>query len=603
MLPSAKDRRCGSSTAEVWRAIVQTPARENIVVDTNALHFDPGRLEVRIGLASAAGPRPENQDFALAYLGTRATRARDGVVAAIADGVSGAAGGRVAAELAVRGFIDGFLAQKNTLAVPQAAAISLTAIADWIEAQGRRDKTLAGMATTLTALVLRGRRAYGIHIGDSRLYRLSHGQFSQLTVDHHLNPRVLSRAIGIEGGSRADYCTEHVAAGDRFLLTTDGVHGPMAAPRIADILKRREAPDETAEALVAAALAAGGRDNATAMVVDVIEIPAADRADLAAGMAALPIGPLPLPGETVDQFELGPILSDGPMSRLFRATDRQSGAAVILKFPDPTLASAPHLRAAFLREAWITTRLHGPWLGEAPEPDPGRQTRLYAVMAFHEGETLEQRLERRPRVGLEEGIAIGERLAKATTVLHRAGIIHRDIKPGNVILEPSGAARLIDFGLARVPGLEEAEADGDPGGVPGTPSYMAPELFTGQTRGDAKTDVYALGVTLYRMYSGAYPYGDIKGFAPPRASSPVPLTRHRPDLPAWLDATILKAAALTREDRFDDAIDLVLALEAGESFRPIRSKRPLYERDPLQFWKIVSAILTLIIIALLVWRG
>ncbi|WP_284944169.1 bifunctional protein-serine/threonine kinase/phosphatase [Acidisoma cladoniae] len=572
-------------------------------MDPSALHFDPGRLEVRIGLATVPGPRADNQDFALAYLGTQTTRASHGVVAAVADGVSSTTGGRVAAELAVRGFIDGFLAQKETLAVPQAAAIALTAIADWIESQGQRDANLAGMATTLTALVLRGRRAYGIHIGDSRLYRLTQGQLTQLTTDHHLNARVLSRAVGIEGGSRADYCSEPAAAGDRFLLTSDGVHSALSATRIGAILKRRAAPDETAEMLVTSALEAGGRDNATAMVVDVVDIPAADRADLAADMARLPIGSLPAPGETVDQFDLGPILADGEMSRLFRATDRQSGRAVIVKFPNPELASAPHLRAAFLREAWITTRLHGPWLGEAPEPDPGRQTRLYAVIAFHEGETLDQRLQRRPRVGLEEGIAIGERLAKATAVLHRAGIIHRDIKPGNVFLAPSGAARLIDFGLARVPGIEEEAAAGDPGGVPGTPSYMAPELFSGTTRGDAKTDVYALGVTLYRMFSGGpYPYGEVRAFAPPRATNPVPLTRHRPDLPAWLDATILKAAALNRDERFDDAIDLVLALEAGESFRPIHARPALYDRNPLLFWKTVSAILAFIILCLLVWQ-
>jgi serine/threonine protein phosphatase PrpC len=288
-------------------------------VDPSALHFDSGRLEVRIGLATVPGPRADNQDFALAYLGTQATRASHGVVAAVADGVSSTTGGRVAAELAVRGFIDGFLAQKETLAVPQAAAIALTAIADWIESQGQRDANLAGMATTLAALVLRGRRAYGIHIGDSRLYRLTQGQLTQLTTDHHLNARVLSRAVGIEGGSRADYCSEPAAAGDRFLLTTDGVHSALSATRIGAILKRRAAPDETAEMLVTAALEAGGRDNATAMVVDVIDIPAADRADLAADMARLPIGSLPAPGETVDQFDLGPILADGEMSRLFRA--------------------------------------------------------------------------------------------------------------------------------------------------------------------------------------------------------------------------------------------------------------------------------------------
>ena len=84
--------------------------------------------------------------------------------------------------------------------MPQAAAAALTAITDWIESPGAdRSAKLAQMATTFTGLVLRGRRAYGIHIGDSRLYRLSGGQMTQMTTDHHLNPRVLSRAIGLAG--------------------------------------------------------------------------------------------------------------------------------------------------------------------------------------------------------------------------------------------------------------------------------------------------------------------------------------------------------------------------------------------------------------------
>ena len=167
------------------------------------------------------------------------------------------------------------------------------------------------------------------------------------------------------------------------------------------------------------------------------------------------------------------------MSRLFRATDRSTGKTVVVKFPDPDLSRAPLVRAAFLREAWITTRLRGPWLGQAPEPDPGRQTRLYAVMTYYPGETLENRLNRQA-AHRARGRPRHRRDARQGDLasLHRSGIIHRDIKPSNVMLQPDGVVRLIDFGLARVPGIEEDEPI-DPAGVPGTPSYMAPELFAG----------------------------------------------------------------------------------------------------------------------------
>ncbi len=551
-------------------------------------------LEVRVGYWSDQGPRHENQDFGLVFLGDAATRASHGVIAALADGVSGAAGGRIAAELAVRGFIDGFLAQKETLPVHRGAAIALTAIAGWIAAEGRTDRNLAGMATTLTALILRGRRAYGIHLGDTRLYRFSQGRLTQLTSDH--NPEVpglkhvLTRALGPDDGARADFVEGPVAPFDRYLLTSDGVHGVLPHQRVVEVMAQREAPDETARRLVIEALAAGGRDNATAVILDVIAIPPADRADLAAAQAALPIASLPEPGQTVDNYLLGPILSDGQFSRLFRATDQGAGAAVIVKFPNPELAAEPRLRKAFLREAWISTRLRSPWLGETFDPDPKRQTRLYTVMVFHGGETLEQRLLKRPRIGLSEGLGIAERLAKAVALLHRAGIIHRDIKPSNVILERHGGVRLIDLGLARVPGVEEEEEASD-AIVPGTPSYMAPELFSG-ARGDVRSDLYALGVTLYRMFTGGdYPYGEVRSFMAPRFSRPTSLTSRRPDLPAWLDAALVRAFAVSREARFEDAIELVLALEGGEAYRPWPRRVPLYQRNPLLVWKVISLIL------------
>jgi serine/threonine protein kinase len=183
------------------------------------------------------------------------------------------------------------------------------------------------------------------------------------------------------------------------------------------------------------------------------------------------------------------------------------------------------------------------------------------------------------------------------TALHRAGIIHRDIKPSNVMLLPDGAVRLIDFGLARAPGIEEAEED-EAGQNPGTPGYMAPELQSGQSNGDPATDVYAIGVTLYRMFSGGHsPYTKALGVV--RQATPNSLMKYRRDLPAWLDGVLLRAVAPAPEERYADPIDLTFALENGESLKPRVKTKSLYDRNPLLFWKIVSAVLFLIIILLL----
>jgi serine/threonine protein kinase len=250
-----------------------------------------------------------------------------------------------------------------------------------------------------------------------------------------------------------------------------------------------------------------------------------------------------------------------------------------------------------LREAWVSSRVQSRFLGETFDPDRQRQSRLYTVMTYHPGETLEDRLHRPPKVSLGEGIAIAEKLVRAVTSLHRAGIIHRDIKPSNIILEtgPGGSGlRLIDLGLARVLAIEEE--DQPDARVPGTPSYMAPELF-GTAKGDVESDIYAMGVTLYRMFTGGeFPYGENKSFSPPK-SSLVPLARRRADLPAWLDAAIAKAVALDPDERFADAVELLLTLERGELYTPVPLNRPLYDRNPVLAWQLIACGL----LAALVW--
>jgi serine/threonine protein kinase len=232
---------------------------------------------------------------------------------------------------------------------------------------------------------------------------------------------------------------------------------------------------------------------------------------------------------------------------------------------------------------------------ESLEPPAERRSCLYGVLPFYEGETLEARLVRRPQVTLASGLEIALKLTKAVAALHRAGIIHRDIKPENVMLETGGGLKLIDLGVARLRQFEEAAAHE----VPGTRSYMAPELFSGSVA-DEGTDLFALGVTVYRMFAGgAYPYGEVEPFATPRLGKMTSLTKHRPDLPAWLERTIARAITLDPRERFADAIEFAFELEHG-SLRalPHSIERPsLYDRNPTRFWQAVSALL---FIALLV---
>ena len=333
-------------------------------------------VRASVGFFSDKGPRKENEDFAAAVIGAELPEPRREVVAAIADGVGGAKGGRVAAELAVRGFLDGFWDLPETMEVRRAGARVITALNAWINALGRQDPKLKGMACAFTALVLRGRVAHLLHIGDTRAYRLRRDRLACLTEDHSRdggpgNSRVLTRALGAEREARLDYASQPVALHDRFLLCSDGVHGVMTDDRIAELLRERSAPDDTAKALVAAALDAGSADNCTALVLDVVALPTAASADVGGAIMQLPLIPTPAVGETVDGFALKALISDGRYSRIFGAQDEVEGGEAALKFPKPQVAAVATHHAAFVREAWVGAHVHSPWVAQILETAAG----------------------------------------------------------------------------------------------------------------------------------------------------------------------------------------------------------------------------------------
>ncbi len=558
-----------------------------------------GRLQVLGGVACERGARAENQDFAGIYFATETERATHGMIAALADGVSGepgfsaAGGGRMASELAVRSLIEGLYDQPDTIGVAPAVQHVMAPFNRWLAAMGRTE-ALAHAATTFTALVLKGRKGHVLHVGDSRAWLFRDGHLQCLTQDHtrsHPDQRhILYRALGIEEALRLDHHELPLAEHDRLLLTSDGVHGSLSPRRIEKLLSARNSADADALAIVDAALAAGSQDNASALVLDVVSLPAVDYDSIAGDIGRLPILDPPQVGDSVDGFHLDASISDGRYTRLFRATDTISGQRVAIKFPKPALLSESGARLAFTREMLIGSRVTSPFVGSAIAVSGERQSRLYGVQPFHDGVTLEQRLG--GAISLREGLAIAIKLTRAVAALHRLDIIHRDIKPENVMLLAGGGLKLIDLGVARLPRIDEFAGEE----IPGTPSYLAPEMFGGE-RGSEATDQFALGVTLWRLFARAYPYGEIEAFSRPRFRQPDSPGKLRGELPAWLDAALMRCVAIHPGDRFSDVVDLLRQLEGGAAVERVAMRPvPLAQRNPVRFWQVVSALLLVALI-------
>jgi serine/threonine protein kinase len=237
-------------------------------------------------------------------------------------------------------------------------------------------------------------------------------------------------------------------------------------------------------------------------------------------------------------------------------------------------------RAGFLREAWVGTTVHSRWIARYIDIPPERRSSLYLVMPYYRGETLEERLLRSPQLGHLEVIAIALKLCAAVQDLAALQVVHRDLKPENVILLPDGEVRLIDLGLAYLPGIDDPDEDR----LGGTTRYMAPELFGGVPP-DQRSEVFSLGVTIYRMLTGgAFPFGQREA---------VPLARLRPDLPAWLGRCLMRAIETDPEKRFQHASEFASALEDGlRRDDGTRAGRPSWRQriSPLRVWQVLACV-------------
>lgn len=559
-------------------------------------------LSISVGHASRAGMRERNEDFVGMVTPNEPELSAKGLIAAIADGVSGNAGGREASEYTVRGLLTDYYATPDTWPVTQSLDKVIKAINGWVQKQGAARRELAGMATTLTAVVLRGSFYYFAHVGDTRLYLLRSGKLSRLTTDHVWDrpemQHVLTRAVGLDSRLAIDHGMGELCEGDVFLLACDGVWAWLTeydiTHQLAEVAAGRSEAAATAESLADAALAAGSTDNSSALVLRVNALPEENLRDALSISRQLPLPPKLKIGQTFDGYLVEEVIHSSQATLLYRVLDPKSQRRLVLKTLHPDRANDAHERSAFAHEEWLAKRMVARFFPQVITPE--QKNYLYYLTTWHEGKTLQQALDAGAHFTAPEAVAHGAKLVRAIGALHRRSIIHRDIKPANVHLGADGELRILDLGVAQS-GLEEDDEIKAP--QAGTPSFLAPEQFNNAPP-SRQTDVYAAGVTLYYVLTRHYPYGEIEPFQRPRFGDPVPPSRYRPDIPLWLENVLQKAVARDPADRFETAEEFLLALERGAA-NPLaaRGPMPLAKRDPLALWRAVAAISIVINLLLL----
>jgi len=568
-------------------------------------------LKISIGQHSDRGRKESNQDFHGAMIPGQPLLGAKGIAVALADGISSSPVSRVAAESAVKGFLTDYYCTSDAWSVKTSAQRVIDATNSWLYAQTRRghaDDRDRGYVSTLSVMVLKSATAHLFHIGDSRIYRLVGNALEQLTDDHRVvisaEETYLGRALGVNAQVEIDYRTVQLEEGDVFIQATDGVGEHLEPRAVAGLIRAHDGDlDGAARAVVAEAYGKGSPDNLTVQIVRIDQLPDGEASEVLGQAAELPLPPLLEPRQEFDGYRIVRTLHGSSRSHVYLAVDGASDETVALKIPSIDLRDDRAYLRQFMMEEWIARRIDSAHVLKARPPSRKRGF-LYSVSEFVEGATLRQWMIDHPRPDLETVRGLVEQIARGLRAFHRLEMLHRDLRPENVMIDRTGTAKIIDFGSTRVAGVAESDRSGAENPVPGAVQYTAPEYFLGEG-GTPGSDLYSLGVIAYEVLTGRLPYGAEMARARSRAQQRgiayvSALDGERP-IPAWIDGVLKKAVHPDPRKRYEELSEFVHDLrQPNESF--LRSPAaPLIERNPLLFWKGLSLALAGVVVALLLY--
>ena len=266
------------------------------------------------------------------------------------------------------------------------------------------------------------------------------------------------------------------------------------------------------------------------------------------------------PGATLGPYAIRAELGHGGMGVVYTAQDPRLKRQVAIKLLTADLTRDETAKQRFLQEAQAASALDHPNICTIYEINETPDGQLYLVMAYYEGETLKQRIERGP-LALEEAVDVATQVGQGLSKAHAAGITHRDIKPANLIVTADGTVKILDFGLAKLAGTEGVTQTGT---TVGTVAYMSPEQARGEEV-DHRTDIWSLGVVLYEMVVGRTPFQRERGDAVVHAvlrETPTSLTGLRTGVPRDLERIVTRALSKAADDRSQTVADLLSELRS-----------------------------------------
>ncbi len=597
-------------------------------------------MELTYSELSSPGPaRENNEDFVGFWQPETLEEKRSrGAVAVLADGVGGLHKGEVASRLAVETALKEFREAPGEQTPQQLLTQMFNAANLSVYDKGMEDHGKSRMATTLAVVVLRNNEIVVGNVGDSRVYLVRKAEIKQLSTDHTYtgmqqkfgliseqdartseNRSILTRSVGQDPVIRVDVEAATVFKGDRVVLCSDGMYAHVADSEIADIVSRLS-PAQACRQLVGLAEQRGTTDNISVQVLQINDV---EKVAYYRGVAMYQERTDPTtcyelrPGQTLDdRFLILETISRSGMATIFKATDLKTNEPVAVKVPLIEFESDPGFYSRFLREEEIGSRLDHPYILKFIPVEEEQRSRPYVVTEYLRGYTLSHLLTSVRPMPEKDALQLAGRVCEALSYMHEHGVVHRDLKPQNIMLCYDGTIRIMDFGIAKAKEGRRLTFTGFTPAV-GTPDYMAPEQVRGK-RGDERTDIYSLGAILYEMVVGVKPFeGENENpFVIMNArvtGDPVAPRKRNPDVSPQVEEIILHAMERDPGKRYQSAAAIKAELDDPASVqltgRCDRLQAPApWKRGWKKTFLIVLAvsvplIILLLLVLLIIHRG